>query len=658
MEPYRLRIIPRRWTSRLASSIVALAFFTVFFSTRNACAQTGGTSSDGTNVTWPHTLTLGFGGALNINSQLSGTAGTGDSVGDPLYSHYGYTTGSTQINPEFHILAEIPFATNWMFVPRIAYNNRSLSWNQQSTPTPGPTVSNELLLLSIADIGADLLAKYSFSNFHVMGGFNLSTPIQALSYTNGSVKGNLPSYSKFLAGIKVGAGYDIPMNADNTIWLSPEAFFNYPLGNYASNDGFVVDPSTISLGVSLKFALAGPPPPPPPPEPISATITAHGVMPDGSPTNDLVSPQQALHNRSSMPLLPYIFFDEGSAVIPSRYGQSGATGFSEQSALNGKNALEVNHEALDVFGSRMKNNPNMTIKVTGCNSNSKEEKNNIELSKARATAVANYLENTWGISPNRITIDQRNLPEIPTNPVTKAGMSENRRVEITSNDPGLTAPVKIENRQNLSVGATTVQYNVTITPDPSNRNYKSWTITLDKDGEQVAPPLSGTGAPPSTTTEDIPNAQQYLNQPVHYTLTVTDDKGQTGHADGFTQIKAKTVDRNNLEKYAMLSFDFDRADINPRARQMLELISESISAGATGVRIDGYCDSTGTREYNQTLSEARANGAISALRMMTSLPANVTAQGHGVNDPKFPNSLPEGRQLNRRVEFTIEKNGQ
>src|ERR1019366_401765 len=138
MEPYRLRIIPRRWTSRLASSIVALAFITMIFSARNACAQTGGTSSDSTKVTWPHTFTLGFGGALNINSQLSGTAGTGD-TNDP-YGQYGYTSGSTQINPEFHILAEIPIATNWMFAPRIAYNNRSLSWNQQSTPAAGTTV--------------------------------------------------------------------------------------------------------------------------------------------------------------------------------------------------------------------------------------------------------------------------------------------------------------------------------------------------------------------------------------------------------------------------------------------------------------------------------------------------------------------------------------
>lgn len=407
----------------------------------------------------------------------------------------------------------------------------------------------------------------------------------------------------------------------------------------------------------MKFALAGPPAAPPPVA-MSATITAHGVMPDGSLVADLVSPEQANHTRASMPLLPYIFFDDGQSTINARYNQSGATGFNAETALAGKDALDCNHDVLDITGERMKNHPDLTVKITGTNCNAGTERDNIGLSKARANAVASYLENTWGISSSRITVDQRNLPEIPTNPVTKAGREENRRVEIASSDDALTAPVKIENRQAVAVGATTVRYDITVTPDPSVHQYSSWTVTLDKDGVQLAPPLSGTGAPPASTTEDVANAQQFVGQPAHYTLTVTDAEGQTAHADGYTRIEGKTVDHNDLEKYAMLSFDFDRADINGRAKQMLNLIGESISNGATGVKIDGYCDATGTPEYNQTLSEARANAAVTALRSQTSLPANVTVQGHGLRDPRFTNDLPEGRQLNRRVEFTIEKASQ
>ncbi len=657
MEPYRLRIIPRRWTSRLASSIVALAFIIVFFAARNACAQTGGASGDSSQVTWPHTLTLGFGAAGN-------DAWNGASQYAPVDSGFIWTTSHMIVSPEFHVLAEIPIGTNLMFAPRIAYNGYNMQYSDASTkPTgPPPPPATKPLTLMVADLGADLLLKYAFSNLHVMGGFNLGTPLyEKYTYTATTTADTaIPNKAGFVVALKVGIGYDIPLNAENTMWLTPELFTTYSLTGYQSglSSGMSLIPIIFTGGATLKFALPESTPPPPPPVPISATITAHGVMPDGGQMPDLVSPEQANHTRASMPLLPYIFFDDGSAVISSRYSQSGATGFSEESALSGKDALAANHAIMDVIGERMKRNPGMTCKITGTNSNSGEERDNIGLSKARAQAVASYIENTWGIDPGRITVDQRNLPEIPTNPVTKAGREENRRVEIVSSNDGLTAPVKIENRQAVSVGATTVRYDITVSPDPSTHHYKNWTIALDKDGVPLAPPLSGTGAPPATTTEDIPNAQQYVSQTAHYTLTVTDDMGQTTHADGLTRIEAKTVDHNYLEKYAMLSFDFDRADINQRARQMLQLISESINSGATGVKIDGYCDSTGTREYNQTLSEARANGAITALRSMTSLPANVTAQGHGVNDPKFPNNLPEGRQLNRRVEFTIEKSGQ
>ncbi|SRR5579883_295730 len=677
-----------RWTGRLSKyartsfvtvGAAALALFATALSAPNSYAQKGGTGVMNDEVTWPTTFTLGFGAAANANWQGSGTFstmptgvtappnGTADPLG-PIAGQYGYDQSHVLVQPEFHILAEIPIAKNLMFAPRIAYNDYSLRWDQQAS-TADATVGNQPLVISQAEIGADLLFKYAFSNFHVMAGANLSTPIHDPWYAHSQTvedavnqKNVIPNFAKFIAGLKGGVGYDIPLNARNTIWLTPEAFFTYSVTDYVQDpnppsNNRELFPVTLSGGASMKFALAGPPAPPPA-TPIAATITAHGVMPDGSIVAEPVSPQQALHTRASIPLLPYVFFDDGSAVINTRYSRSGATGYSEQTALAGKDALDANHQVLDIVGERLKNNPSMSCRIVGTNSNTKDEKNNIGLSKARATAVADYLKSTWGIDGSRIMIDQRNLPELPTNPVTKAGIEENRRVEISSTNPDLTAPIRIENRSDLSVGQTEIRYDMSVTPDPSVHNYTSWTVTLDKDGVQLGSPITGTGAPPTSTTANIPDAQRYLNQPVHYTLTVTDDQGQTAHADGYTRITPKTVDRDNLEKYAMLSFDFDKADINQRARQMLQLISESISRDATGVKIDGYCDATGTPEYNQTLSEARANAAVTALRSMTTLPANVTVHGHGLRDPKFTNDLPEGRQLNRRVEFTIDKSSQ
>lgn len=657
----------RRIVGAAALALVATAALSP-----NAFAQKGGDGVLNDGVTWPTSFTLGFGGAANMNWNGSGSFNPDEG----LYPGYSWTKSHGYAAPEIHILAEIPIAKNLMFAPRIAYNDYSVEFDNAAaigTTTTGVGAGDHGLAVSMPVIGTDLLFKWALSNFHIMAGANLSTPLAKQQYYvgqagpnmtkpgNGQADANgvdLPNAAGFLAALKGGLGYDIPLNTKNTIWLTPEAFYTYSVTDYQqAHNGFELFPVTLSGGASLKFALNGPEAPPPPLA-VNATITDRGVMPDGTIVPEPVSPQSALHTRASLPLLPYVFFDNNSAAIPARYNRSGATGFNVQSDLAGKTAIDANHDDLDIIGQRLKDNPSWNVSITGCNSNTGTEKGNVTLSRARATAVADYLRSTWGIADNRITIDARNLPALPTNPVTGAGIEENRRVEIASNNPDLTAPIKLETRENNNVGPTQVRFDMGVTPSPATHDYASWRVTLDKDGVQLADAATGTGAPPASTTMTINNAAQYLNQPVHYTLTVTDAAGQTATADGFTRIVPKTVDRENLERYAMLSFDFDRADINQRARQMLQLISESVSRDATGVMIDGYCDSTGTDEYNQQLSEARANAAVTALRSMTTLPANVQVHGHGERDPKFSNDLPEGRQLNRRVEFTIEKSSQ
>jgi hypothetical protein len=466
-----------------AASIALLAVLAL--APNNSYAQKGGNGVMNDEVTWPTTFTLGFGAAANANWQGSGTFSsqpTGGAVTEPgwpagttdNFGQYGYDQSHVIVQPEFHILAEIPIAKNLMFAPRIAYNDYSLRWDQQASPA-APAVGN---VISQAEIGADLLFKYAFSNFHVMAGANLSTPIHDPWYAHTQTvenavdtKNAIPNFAKFLAGLKGGVGYDIPLNSKNTIWLTPEAFLTYALTDYVQDpnpgtNNRELFPLILSGGASMKFALAGPPAAPPPVA-LAATITAHGVMPDGSIVAEPVSPQQALHTRASIPLLPYVFFDDHSSTINARYNRSGATGFSEQSALAGKDALEANHDVLDIIGERLKSNPSWNVRIVGTNSNSGDEKNDITLSKNRANSVADYLKTTWGVDGSRITIDQRNLPELPTNPVTKAGIEENRRVEISSPTADLTAPVKIENRQALNVGPTEVRYDMTVTPDPS-----------------------------------------------------------------------------------------------------------------------------------------------------------------------------------------------
>ena len=605
-----------------------------------------------TEVTWPTRLTFGLGAGMNLNF-----AG-GDYI--PLTPQDSNTVSSGfGAGPTFHLLLEIPLAESWMLAPRISFNDRSGAFTDGKTTATDPANQQTDFAYSLQQFGLDVYGKYVINNLHILFGPSFSSSMKKTyafgTSSNASASSTeLPGASSFFVSLGLGAGYDIPLNKKNSVWLSPELFYNLGLTNLAGDANGDLTVSTLRAALSVKFDLSPPPPPPPPPaEPVELSISAKGILPNGDATNEPIIPEQASRSRTSMPLLPYMFFDYNSANIPSRYNTDGATGFSTES-LTGKNEIEANYQMLNIIGSRMKQYPTAKLNVTGTNSNSGEERNNIQLSKRRAMAARDYLVNTWGIDPSRIIVDQRNLPELPTNPVTKAGMEENRRVEISSDDARITEPVKLESRKSEAIGETLIRFE-TLTKNTEKANITGWKITLDQNGAPIGAAQSGNGTPPRTITMSIPDATKYQSQPVRYQIELTDGNGKTYSADGMTRIVRKTVDRDNLEKYAMLSFDFDRSEINDRARAMINLIGESITRDANGIAVKGYCDNTGADDYNQALSEARAAEAAKALRAAAKLPANVTVVGSGKRDPKFTNEYPEGRMLNRRVEVSIQK---
>jgi outer membrane protein OmpA-like peptidoglycan-associated protein len=69
--------------------------------------------------------------------------------------------------------------------------------------------------------------------------------------------------------------------------------------------------------------------------------------------------------------------------------------------------------------------------------------------------------------------------------------------------------------------------------------------------------------------------------------------------------------------------------------------------------IEGYTDAIGSDEYNQTLSEKRAESVHDYLVSSGVSMNNVAAAGMGKADPVADNSTPEGRRQNRRVELIV-----
>lgn len=71
------------------------------------------------------------------------------------------------------------------------------------------------------------------------------------------------------------------------------------------------------------------------------------------------------------------------------------------------------------------------------------------------------------------------------------------------------------------------------------------------------------------------------------------------------------------------------------------------------INVDGHTDSTGSDQYNLTLSQQRANSVGQFLVSQGVIPGRLIIVGHGESRPIADNATPDGRQLNRRVEIQI-----
>lgn len=101
-------------------------------------------------------------------------------------------------------------------------------------------------------------------------------------------------------------------------------------------------------------------------------------------------------------------------------------------------------------------------------------------------------------------------------------------------------------------------------------------------------------------------------------------------------------------------FGFNSYELMPAADTTLQnLITILNKYPHTNIEVQGHTDSTGTFEYNQTLSENRAHVAAEYLRNHGIAASRITEKGYGKTAPKYPNATAEGRAQNRRVEFVI-----
>jgi outer membrane protein OmpA-like peptidoglycan-associated protein len=365
----------------------------------------------------------------------------------------------------------------------------------------------------------------------------------------------------------------------------------------------------------------------------------------------------------SSPLLNCVYFDTGRFDIPGRYAlfkTSVEAKSFDPAALRG--TMEKYRHALNIIGRRAAERPKAKLRLVGCHSGVGEEKGRTELSRGRAESVRSYLRSIWGIDPARLVVEARGLPAAASAEGLPEGRAENQRVEIYADDPAILDTVASTYIEALS---DTETFKITPEIEPGVL-LKRWSIEIFGDHQRLEG-LTGAGElEPSyvLALKDVGLLNIGNYQTVSAALEAEDAKGQSLKARDtsavrFLRREERLAGREGyrvIEKYALILFEFDRAEIKDRNRMVMDRIGKRVrEVPSAVVKIVGHTDAIGKFDYNLALSKKRAEAAYEQLLAGgAAAKGRVSFEGKGPVDPIYDNGLPEGRALNRTVTVILE----
>lgn len=370
---------------------------------------------------------------------------------------------------------------------------------------------------------------------------------------------------------------------------------------------------------------------------------------------------------SLYPILPYVFFDSGSASIPSRYVQYDSaeqTGTFSEKRLHG-GALDRYPNILNILGSRLREFPTVRIKLQGECSNEPLLGETGTIATARATLVANYLTRVWGIAPDRIaTLPWRAHPYyISKDP---NGRADQRHVHIIVDDPAgegypIMRPSAIVDLQN---DAQPARIRFSVGGYPEAMPYRSRTIQIRR-GSVVWNTVDIPSRPNTVIEWDWRNRNGELpqgEQPFTAQLLLEDTNGSV-HSSRLVEIPVEilTLDEQSTPRIddshpplCPLVFEYDSPKLGSLNERILSEFVYPFIYDKSDVTAVGHTDLIGLEDRNLMIARKRAEAVISGVKqnVKTSY-GKLTAQGVGEEESIYTHALPEGRFYNRTVIVSI-----
>jgi OOP family OmpA-OmpF porin len=168
----------------------------------------------------------------------------------------------------------------------------------------------------------------------------------------------------------------------------------------------------------------------------------------------------------------------------------------------------------------------------------------------------------------------------------------------------------------------------------------SWSLLLGMAG--------GLAAQEIKDRTDLTGRQQITPEEVIDALTPREAPRTRG-------LKPRGLQPNLATIAVTIHFAFDSAELMPNTLPTLNSLGQALQSSQLAsyqIRIEGHTDSSGPTEYNQGLSERRAESVKQYLASHFNVATDrLMIVGRGEDEPMTDNSTREGRKKNRRVEF-------
>jgi outer membrane protein OmpA-like peptidoglycan-associated protein len=288
----------------------------------------------------------------------------------------------------------------------------------------------------------------------------------------------------------------------------------------------------------------------------------------------------------------------------------------------------------------------------------------------------------------------QNLPKVTTFEIVPVPVTQ-LEIETIEEVTASTFDVESPTTTTTTVDPSLVSETQTVesAPPSSSTSVESTTLSSSTSVETATPPSSTsveTATPPSSTsvettpetssatTETLPPATSVQVEPPPAPTVVTAEEDPTDSTrimvetvlptpveveQTLTELNAETtIEGIKFNLSDNILFEFDKYHVRAAAKPTLEKVNQVLTHFKDArVLIHGHTDSKGTDEYNIELSQKRAAAVkYYFVNNFQAEPTRIQTQGLGKSQPIASNTNPDGsdnpqgREKNRRVEFTIQ----